>query len=174
MSTTVYDKNGQPYEADLVDGDSFRKLQRELAEAKEAITGLRGLDMQNESIIAQLRAQLAEARAEVERLKAEGDKDWRDARAQAIENDQLRAQLAEAHAEMERLKSKHEGISSINSRYREVVEHCKDPNGGPLAVAPEMVMKYVDQLRARVAQLESRLRNPVVETIEHQQGGVTT
>jgi len=33
MSITVYDKNGQPYEAGLVDGDKFRQLETELQAA---------------------------------------------------------------------------------------------------------------------------------------------
>ena len=31
MSIQVYDKNGQPYEADLVDGETYRKLERDNA-----------------------------------------------------------------------------------------------------------------------------------------------
>ena len=31
MSIQVYDKNGQPYEADLVDGEQYRQLERENA-----------------------------------------------------------------------------------------------------------------------------------------------
>lgn len=33
-TTTVYDKNGQPYEADLVSGEEYRRLEAEVAEAK--------------------------------------------------------------------------------------------------------------------------------------------
>ena len=35
MSIQVYDKNGQPYEADLVDGEQYRQLERENAALRE-------------------------------------------------------------------------------------------------------------------------------------------
>lgn len=52
----------------VVPANFARTLERELAEANETITGLRGLDKQNESIIAKLQSELAALRRDAARL----------------------------------------------------------------------------------------------------------
>lgn len=41
MSIQVYDKNGQPYEADLVDGEQYRQLERENTALRAEIDSLK-------------------------------------------------------------------------------------------------------------------------------------
>lgn len=46
---TIYDKNGQPYEADLVDGVAFREIERENAKLREeSEAARRALDPEDE------------------------------------------------------------------------------------------------------------------------------
>lgn len=39
MSIQIYDRNGQPYEADLVDGDEYRQVERENAALRATLKG---------------------------------------------------------------------------------------------------------------------------------------
>ena len=102
--------------------DAIRNIERELNEAKEWEKKFKDLDR---SLMCELRdpngtiwecaktlqderdalhSEATTLRAECERLRAEGDKDWRDARAQAVENDALRARVAELEAQLTSLE----------------------------------------------------------------------
>jgi hypothetical protein len=67
------------------------------------------------------------------------------------------AEFKAAQARVQELESLRETQDVLLSKYRKTVTACCDPQGGPLAVAPEMVVKYVQSLRDRVQELEAKL-----------------
>jgi chromosome segregation ATPase len=131
-TVTVYDKNGQPYEADLVDGALYRELQRELAEAKangqnafiEAGTQLAIVITERDTLRAEKEAIRTESlnalaenvqlRAECERERKEGESLAAQVSAMSQGSDQLRAQVAAMEATISAARSLAYGAPELN------------------------------------------------------------
>ncbi len=108
---TIYDKNGQPYSADLVEGEKYRRLEHELAEARKELKFEREelFLLQNHVLHA---ANSKEARSACEQMMRERfDQD----RSEMMER--LRSALTALRAEVDRLRAHVEELIAAMGRY---------------------------------------------------------
>lgn len=141
-TVTVYDKNGQPYEADLVDGESYRTIQRELAEAKAHHQRDEALLVQRTDEIRHLEERLKDAATRGAQVALEAYK--RDLADIKAERDQLRA-------ECERLKA---FVDTPHALHAHCLRTLTD-----LQIAHLFGEKHTENLntlRARIAELEAK------------------